>query len=98
MNEEKINKLFQAARTEAAPEAPLHFPRSVVAAIQRRSIRPLRISFSDQLAALFPRIAFAAVVIVALCTATDIYFSETDTPLAVTVEQVAADEWLIAGK
>ncbi|MBA4149157.1 MAG: hypothetical protein H0X66_13670 [Verrucomicrobia bacterium] len=97
MNEQKINKLFEAARSEVAPEVPFNFSRSVMAAIQRGA-QPLRASFSDQLAALFPRIGFAAVLIVALSTAADLYFSDTNTPLTVTVEQVAADEWLIAGK
>lgn len=97
MNEEKINKLFRAVRAESAPEVPFHFSQSVLASI-RRGVRPLRYSLADQLSALFPRIALSAAVIVMLCMAADIYVFETDTPLAATVEQVAADEWLVAGK
>ena len=97
MNESKINALFKAASAEEAPEVPFNFSRSVIAAI-KREIRPVRASFSDQLAALFPRIVFAALLVVGTCTAADFYLSDNDASLEVAVEQVAADEWLVAGK
>ncbi len=97
MNERKLKSLFAAVRGEATAEVPFGFHRSVLAAI-RSGAKPLRVSLSDQLASLFPRIAFAALLTVGLCTAADIYFTDNEPPLNITLEQVAADDWLVAGK
>lgn len=98
MNENKLKQLFDVARNEAPPAVPFDFHRSVSIAVSRAGRLPNRVSLGEQLGMLFPRIAIAAAVVVTLCTAAELYMDQNEASLSATVEQVAADEWLIAGK
>ncbi|MFN7138595.1 MAG: hypothetical protein ACK4UN_04600, partial [Limisphaerales bacterium] len=82
---------------DTPPEAPFGFAQDVLRAIRINRL-PLRLSLAEQLSPLFPRVAFAAILIVGMCAAADIYINERDTSLTAAVEQVAADEWLVAGR
>jgi hypothetical protein len=74
MNERKLNKLFELARGETPPAAPDGFDARILAAI-RREQRAAPLTWWDQLGALFPRLAFAAVMLIGLCLAADYYYS-----------------------
>jgi hypothetical protein len=74
MNEEKLKKLFAAARKENVSAPPPDFPADVLRAIRREpqsAIAPQTFSIFDQLNLLFPRIALAAAAVIILCAAAD---------------------------
>src|SRR5688572_376805 len=97
MNDSKIQKLFAAARKENAPEPPFNFSQNVLSAIERREKAVPAGSLFDELSRLFPRFACAAVLIISVAVAADVYFTKEQSTLSDNVEQ-AADEWLMAGK
>jgi hypothetical protein len=74
MNDRKLKKLFELARTDTPPPASGSFEMRVLAAI-RREERPAPVSWWDQLGALFPRLALAAVLIMGACLFADYYYS-----------------------
>src|SRR4051812_45710709 len=96
MNDQKLEKLFEAARREPVPPAPDHFASGVVRAI-RREPSLNRDSIWEQLAGLFPRLACAAVLVIGLCIASDFLLTAFHLPdLAEGVTQLS-DQWLLAG-
>jgi hypothetical protein len=95
MKDPKIRKLFEAAQKETAAEVPPVFPRSVISAIRREASRKNGSSLSDQLGALFPRVAWVAIVVIGLCVGAELYFSNEVGVTSAEVTQVA-EEWLSA--
>jgi hypothetical protein len=73
MNERKWKQLFAAVRNEAAPAPSADFEAGVLRAIrgERRPETPEMFSISAQLNLLFPRLAWAAVAIIALSVTAD---------------------------
>ena len=70
MNALKLQKLLVMARNRPAPEPTADFAAQVLRLIQREGGRaPL--SLFDQLSLLFPRIAFAALLLIGLSVALD---------------------------
>ena len=82
MNENKLKRLFESARRETAPAPPPDFAadalRAVHCAPETKSAEPS--SVCDQLNLFFPRIAFAALVVVALCLAADFGLTAAGVP------------------
>jgi hypothetical protein len=74
MNERKLKKLFELARTDPPPAPSGNFDLRVLAAIRREG-RVAPVSWWDQLGALLPRLAFAAVLVMAACLVADYYYS-----------------------
>jgi hypothetical protein len=72
MNDEKLKKMFGLARSETPPAPPGNFDLRVLAAI-RREERAAPLSLWDQLGALFPRLALAALLVMTVCLAADYY-------------------------
>ena len=74
MNENKINRLFTAAKNEMPPAVPEGFSRDVT-----RSLRA-EISYSlwDQLAALFPKLAGVALLVIGLAAAGNFYLLQDE--------------------
>jgi len=72
MNEAKQKQLFDAVRRNPGIEPPINFAAHVAAAA--RSAGPQRRSISDELGALFPRFAAAALLVIVLCAAAEFYF------------------------
>jgi hypothetical protein len=70
MNDEKLKKLFELARSEIAPAPPEGFDARVVHAL-RREAAASPVSLWDQLEALFPRMAVATVLLMGLCVLGD---------------------------
>ncbi len=80
MNENKLKRLFAAARNESAPAAPEDFAADVLRAV-RREPPPDRITFFGQLNFLFPRFALAAAAVIVLCVAADFGLTAAGWPL-----------------
>jgi hypothetical protein len=99
MNEQKIKKLFTAARNEAAPQPPDDFAEDVLRAVRREppDLRPATVSTFDQLNLLFPRFALAATVVIVLGVATDYGMTALGVPdLSDGVSQISS-QWLFTG-
>jgi hypothetical protein len=97
MNEQKLKKLFAAARNETAPAPSEHFATDVLRAIGRENqISPAEtFSVFDQLNLLFPRFALAAAALIVLGIAADFGLTAAGVPnLSDGVSQVSA-QWLL---
>ena len=94
MNENKLKKLFEAARNEAPPLPPGNFESRVVREIQREPRSPHAASlFVEQLNTLVPRIALAAAAVVIACV---VFEAVSDGPdVTESVAQIS-DQWLFA--
>ena len=92
MNERKLNQLFAAARNAAAPAPSENFESRVLREI-RRAPAAEAVSVFDELNRLFPKLAFAAVAVIAICVACE--FALTLPGLADGVAQLS-DQWLFA--
>ncbi len=93
MNPKRMEMLLAAARTATAPEPSPNFAERVMHSVRReqRSAAGL----FDQISSLFPRLALAAVAVLALCVAADFYFTQSEASLATSVQQVT-EQWLFA--
>jgi hypothetical protein len=99
MNEQKLKKLFTAARNENAPAPSADFAADVLRAIRREKQIPATETFLvfDQLNLLFPKLAWAAVGMIALCVATDFGLTAAGVPnLSDGVSQISS-QWLFTG-
>jgi hypothetical protein len=97
MNEQKIKKLFAAARNETAPAPSTDFAADVLRAISREKqiSRAETLSVFDQLNLLFPRFALAAAALIVLGIAADFGLTAAGVPnLSDGVSQVSA-QWLL---
>ena len=90
MNDDKIRKLFELARSETPPAAPGNFELRVLGAV-RREERTAPLTWWDQLGLLFPRLALAAVLLMAACFAVDYYSAaHHDASIAEDAAQISA--------
>jgi hypothetical protein len=99
MNEQKLKKLFTAAQNETAPLPPAHFAGDVLRAIRSEKQNPLPEAFSvlDQLNRLFPKLAWAAVIVILVGVATDFGLTTAGIPnLSDGISQISS-QWLFAG-
>jgi hypothetical protein len=95
MNEKKLRKLISAARAEPAPAVSPGFETRVLRALRREG-RPEPGSLFDQLGELFPRLALAAALVIALSVAADFCLSAlAPMDLSEGVTQVS-EQWLFA--
>ncbi|HWF18401.1 MAG TPA: hypothetical protein VG754_04005 [Verrucomicrobiae bacterium] len=96
MNDRKLKKLFELGRDEVPPRAPEGFEERVSRAL--RSERPnAPVSFWEQIEALFPRVAIAAVLVMGCCLAAELSFSAAHPAgLSADVSELS-DQWLFAG-
>src|SRR5690349_770690 len=92
MNDRKLNQLLKSTRHEPAPAVPAGFDQQVMRTI-RREVPTEPATLLDQLNALFPRLVFAALVLIAACVAGDFYLTPAN-GLSLT-EGVAqfSDQW-----
>lgn len=93
MNDTKLKNLFAAARQEVPPPATDGFDLLVMQAIQREPARRA-VTVFDQLNLLFPRFAWAAVAVIAVCAAGDWLVAVPS--LTDGVAQIS-QQWLLAG-
>ena len=71
MNDQKLKQLFDAARRPPAPEPSADFAANVLRAARQTGNPPGThgVTLFDQLNALFPRVAWAALAVILLCGA-----------------------------
>ncbi len=96
MNETKLKKLFEAVRREPAPVPADDFVTGVLRAIHRQPLSGT-VSVLDQLALLFPRLAFAAVVLIGGCVAGDFLLTTLHLPGVNEGLAQLSDQWLLVG-
>lgn len=101
MNPKKLQHLFAAARREAPPSPPADFAGDVLRAIHNSpsaavpSAPAPSLSLADQLNPLFPRIALAALAVIALGIAADYGLSAAGGPdLTDGMAQISA-QWFV---
>ena len=97
MKNQKLDRLFESARSERAPVPTLDFAGDVLRAIGREPLpsAPGDVTIFDQLNALFPRIALAAAAIILLSLAADYGLTAAGTPsLSESAAQISAQQFL----
>ena len=97
MNDRRIEQIFDAARNETPPQVPEQFESRVMRAIHEALNRRQADSGSifDQLNLLFPRLAWAAVFVIALSVAGDLTSSALNLPTVTEGVAQLADQWLL---
>ena len=93
MNERKLQKLFDSARREPAPEPSPGFDARVLSAL-RREQPPESVFLLDQLGQLYPRLAWAAALVIALCVAADYGLAAWGVPDLAAGTALLSDQWL----
>jgi hypothetical protein len=94
MNENKLNRILETVRAEPPPAVPADFARRVLRQV-RREPGPDGASLLDQLYALFPKLACAAVVVICFCVAGDLLLGAFGLPdLGEGVQQIAG-QWFV---
>ena len=93
MNDRKLKRLIELARAEAAPAPPEGFDARVMMAVCREK-RAAPVSLLDLLDQLFPRLAFAAVLVMGLCVAADFCIGPgNSSSLSADVNEIS-EQWL----
>jgi hypothetical protein len=91
VNESKQKQLFEAVRGNPGVEAPSDFAMQVIGAIRREETREREASLFEQLSVLFPRLATAALLVIAAGVVFEILFNDD---LFSRLSQ-ASDQWLL---
>ena len=93
----KLERLFESARKETVPQPGDDFAGDVARAI-RRETRAESTSLSEQLGNLFPRLAMASALVIALCVAMDYGLSNfVQRDLSTSAAEIS-QQWLFAVK
>ena len=95
MNDDKLGKIFAAARKQNPPPPAAGFDLFVMQAIRHEPV-PRAATVADQLNALFPRLAWAAIMTIALCVAGDWFAGSAQPSLTDGVTQLS-QQWLLTG-
>jgi hypothetical protein len=94
MNDEKLKKLFELARAEAAPIPPEGFDSRVIRALASEIPAP-PISLWDQIEALFPRVAMGTALVMLICLLGDFCYSAAyPAGLSGDVNEIS-EQWLL---
>jgi hypothetical protein len=99
----KLERLFQSARNEPVPQPSQDFASNLMREVGRSSpTTPLErfgpVSIIDQLASLFPRLAMASVLAIALCVAADYCLANfVQRDFSSSVAEIT-EQWLFAVK
>jgi hypothetical protein len=94
MNNEKVNRLLEAARNEAVPEPRIGFEARVMGEIRRETMSQ-PISWLDQFGGLLPRVAMGTALVIGLSVAVDLWLGQND--LSGSLAE-ASEEWFFAVK
>lgn len=89
-----MHQLFASARRLQPPEPSSDLEQGVLRAIAREARKP-EAGVLEQIGSLFPQFAWAAIVIIGVCVATEFYELRDEATLCSEVQQLA-DEWLFA--
>lgn len=93
MNDRKLRQLFDTVRREPPLEPSPGFESRVLSGL-RREPPVVPASLFDQLSLLFPRLAWAAVLVVALCVAADYSLDAFGMPDISAGTAQLSDQWL----
>ena len=96
MKQEKIDKLFKAARKEIAPSPADGFESRVVRSIRLEPV-PSTVTLLDQLNLLFPKLAWVSVVFIAICVAGDFLSTSSQIPTLSDGMEQLSEQWLFSG-
>jgi hypothetical protein len=91
MKDRKLNQLFRALKREKSPAPVEGFDLLVMQQIRRNPART-ELSISDVLGRWFPRLAMAAVAVIALCIAGDFAYSTSGPSLSESAAQLSIQE------
>ena len=72
MDNQKLNNLFKAARSEASPEPSAEFAGDVMRSLPSRREPFVEPSLWEQLSAFLPRVATATVMVAVLCLVSEL--------------------------
>jgi len=97
MNGSRLQRLFDAARNQDAPVLPEDFDQRVLRAIRREPGREPD-SLFGQLNRLFPRLALAACLIIALCLAAELSAALAGGPGLTDGIAQLSEQWLFAAR
>jgi hypothetical protein len=97
MNRQKLQNLWNSARSGPVPAPTADFASQVMRAI-RREAGPRELSVFDHLAGLFPRMALGAAAVIGLCATADICLSSFVQPDLSTGAVEVSEQWLFAAK
>lgn len=97
MNEKRLNQLFGAARRETATSPEAGFASLVLTTVRReaQACEAGPVSWLDQIGALFPRLAWATALVVALCVAADFGLSVLGVPSLTDGMAQISNQWLL---
>ncbi len=98
MNEQRMQKLFAAARSERPLEPAEDFTGRVLGAVRREPRRTQTFTVFDELTRLFPRLAFVSGLVIGLGCATELYFSLKGSNSLATDVTEAVEQWRFAAK
>lgn len=91
MNDHKLNQLFRALKRATPPAPPEGLDLLVMQQIRRNPARA-ELTISDLLGHWFPRLALAAVAVIALCIAGDFVYSTNGPSLSESAAQLSIQE------
>jgi hypothetical protein len=97
MNDEKLNRLFRAARGERAPAPPADFGARVTREIRRLESQPAP-GLMEQVGLLFPRLATVSLAVVAVCIAFEVGMAAAGQPDLTTAAAQLSDPWLFTAE
>ena len=97
MNDRKLKRLFDAAGSQPPPSPPAGFDERVMRAVRCEPALPQAKtpSLFDELNALFPRLAWTAAVVIALCVAADWVVSAMNGPSLTDGVAQISNQWLL---
>ena len=96
MKKDKLDQLFGQARQAQAPPPPADFEADVLRAIRRepRTAGTETLSLFGMLGSWFPRLAWAAALVIALCVVTDFALGAAGVPNLNDAVAQASEQWL----
>jgi hypothetical protein len=92
MNDHKLNQLFRVLKRSTPPAPAEGLDQLVMQRIRRNPARS-EITLSDVLGRWFPRLALAAVAVIALCIAGDFAYSTNGPSLSESAAQLSIQEF-----
>ena len=99
----KLQQLFESARNEPMPQPGEEFVSGLMREVGRGVLTAPRTDFDspsilDQLASLFPRLAMASILGIALCVAADYCLANFVQPDFSSSAAELSEQWLFAAK
>lgn len=98
MKDDKLNRIFQTARSEPVPDTPAGFESDVMCAIRSEPQGRGDLSLFDALGHLFPRLAWVAALVILLCVMADYGLATSGGPDVDEGVAQVSDHWLFTSE